>query len=687
MSQSLTEPLAPTTKSPLIVAVMPAYNEAGTIIGVLEKLEQTVDRIFVVDDGSTDGTGDLLAEWVDSRPETRLIRFAKNRGMSAAYYMAFQRLQKDIAAGRLSPDDLILTVDADGQHDPTDIGRLIDNLLTNRLDGVIARRDLSGYSLFKRFGNFVMSAWATLWAGMRYRDVESGFRVFRAGALAEAIKYYRGYRYSETVELAVVLPHLGYRVSNDVLVPVPVQRSRTRVKDGVIDLLAMPAAFWRVFCLRQAPRDIGGWLLYLLPALAIGGVAFIAVDLLIHPIFLAYDSMHNYTHIWFISEQIFDHARIPLRITSLDSGRAIAFPYALVPYLLGATVFPVVGDWGVVLLMAIATVGTVWAAGLARPVMKSPWFMLLFLMNPFFIDAIYAFQFATMWSFAFFFLFIWAFERDRRLLAAALLWLAISSHWIVGGLALILYGLNLVFLDRQRLRPLVMLSLPVGVALLPFAWMVLLTPSVHENTVITIVISIFDSLLRRESVILAPLVFALFAPLILKYYRPALLTFGVVLAAGVSLATIPFGFAEGSYPGAIMNSSNIYASFFASPQFQPGAVYRVLEPDDREDGMYRFVRHGAILGNEFFSESTFRRNWVESQYQCFLAFKSVDYVVVEKAYGRYHLNEQPLLDGLVSRGQASVIYRPSSGKFTAYDIRPFVAARSKPKSLSECHVY
>ena len=54
--------------------------------------------------------------------------------------------------------------------------------------------------------------------------------------------YYRGYKYSETVEVAVVLCRLGYRVRNDILVPVPVFRSRTRMYDVFIDLGAIPLA-------------------------------------------------------------------------------------------------------------------------------------------------------------------------------------------------------------------------------------------------------------------------------------------------------------------------------------------------------------------------------------------------------------------------------------------------------------
>jgi hypothetical protein len=170
--------------------------------------------------------------------------------MSAAYYLAFAQIAERIGAGELAEDDLVLTVDADGQHELGALPELVRLARQERLDALLVRRDLSGYPFYKRLGNTLLSNWASLWAGSRLLDVESGFRVFRAGALAHALQYYRGYKYSETVEVAVVLCRLGYRVRNDVLVPVPVYRSRTRLADAVIDLVMIVVAAYRV----QRPR-------------------------------------------------------------------------------------------------------------------------------------------------------------------------------------------------------------------------------------------------------------------------------------------------------------------------------------------------------------------------------------------------------------------------------------------------
>jgi glycosyltransferase involved in cell wall biosynthesis len=234
------EPIAPRR-----IAVVPAYNEEPTVKGVLERLYPLVDELLVVDDGSTDNTREVIEKWLPEHVEAWMLSFDDNQGMSAAYYLAFTDLRQRIATGEIGESDLVFTVDADGQHELSVLDELRDTAIAQGLDALIVQRDLSTYPLYKRVGNWVMSAWASLWAGHRLRDVESGYRIFRAGALAEALDYYKGYRYSETVEVAVVLCRLGYRVRNDVKVPVPVFRSRTRFVDAAIDLAMIPVAAYR----------------------------------------------------------------------------------------------------------------------------------------------------------------------------------------------------------------------------------------------------------------------------------------------------------------------------------------------------------------------------------------------------------------------------------------------------------
>ncbi len=104
---------------------------------------------------------------------------------------------------------------------------------------------MSYHGQVKRTGNAVLELVGVAMVRPALHRRESGYRIFRLGALADALGYYRGYSYSETVEVAVVLGRLGYRVRNDVLVPIPVSRSRTRMRDAAIDALAIPLAMLR----------------------------------------------------------------------------------------------------------------------------------------------------------------------------------------------------------------------------------------------------------------------------------------------------------------------------------------------------------------------------------------------------------------------------------------------------------
>jgi glycosyltransferase involved in cell wall biosynthesis len=229
------------------IAVVPAYNEEPTVGEILVKLHHLVDELVVVDDGSVDQTRAEIESVLPSLPHCRMLCFDENRGMSAAYYLAFTDLRRRMRAGELDADDLVYTIDADGQHDLDVLDDLHRQMVDEQLDALLVRRDLSTYPLYKQAGNGLLSWWATLWAGgVKLHDVESGYRIFRLGALADALTYYRGHKYSETVEVAVVLGRLGYRVRNDVLVPVPIYRSRTRMIDVVIDLAAIPLAAIRV---------------------------------------------------------------------------------------------------------------------------------------------------------------------------------------------------------------------------------------------------------------------------------------------------------------------------------------------------------------------------------------------------------------------------------------------------------
>jgi hypothetical protein len=664
--------VAPAPRSRRVVAVVPAYNEESTVAQVLERLHPLVDHIVAVDDGSTDATRQRLLAWVQDREGVHLLLFDRNRGLSAAYRAAFRLLAKLRERGELSDDDIVVTVDADGQHDPSDVGRLVSALEEDGYDAVIARRDLKGYSLLKRAGNWLLSLWASLWAGRRLTDVESGLRAFRLGVLLACLPYYRGWRYSETVELAVVLCRLGYRVLDGPQVTVPVRRSRTSIGDGLVDFLVMPLAWWRTWAGQGRPAGLPLFLSYLLPLPFLLGVAFVVFDLLWHPLFLGDDSAHHYAHIWFVGRYLAQHRTLPLHFPLLEGGRAMAFPYGLPIYVVGGLLHLALGDRAVGLMMALALVGVLGAAALLRPVLRRPWLLALLLLNPFLVDAVYAFQLTTIWCACFFLLWAWAVEWRRPLLATPLLWLTVASHPVVGIPAVAGYS-SYAWLRRREALPSVLASVALSApALAPVIWMTLHTPALSEAPLGTVAASVADSLSRRLTIFALPIAAGEAWPWLRQRYLPV---FGAGLAAlgiGVALATGPVQVhpGVGSYYGALHGERHIYDEFLASDAFRPGAVYRVLEPNEREDGMYRLIQHGAVLAHEFFSESEQHRNWPSlADYRCYLARKEVDYVAVERDFQRqFHTNEAALLGELLAQGEAQVAYVDPAGRFIIYDV-------------------
>jgi peptidoglycan/xylan/chitin deacetylase (PgdA/CDA1 family) len=220
-----------------------------------------VDELVVVDDGSTDGTSREIARVLATWDRATVISLARNKGVSAAYDAAFSRLAERLANGELDDDDLVITIDADGQHVPGDIDAFVEMADALGLDALVACRDLSYQSRYKRIGNWLMTKWASLWAGIPLHDVECGFRLVRLGALSDCIRYVRGFRYSQPAQLAVVMGRLGYRVRNDVQISIPVSRSRTHLRNAALHAAAIPWSALRVMASLtrdEAPRGEKG---------------------------------------------------------------------------------------------------------------------------------------------------------------------------------------------------------------------------------------------------------------------------------------------------------------------------------------------------------------------------------------------------------------------------------------------
>jgi glycosyltransferase involved in cell wall biosynthesis len=152
------------------VLVIPAYNESATIREVVQGALQHLDTVIVVDDGSSDGTVEKLADL----PVT-LHRHTENQGKAASLWNGMQVALKLGATW-------IVTMDGDGQHDPADLPRLLmaaqahpDRLV---IGSRLWNRDAIPKARYRanRFANFWI-AWAS---GQAIEDSQSGFRVYPA---------------------------------------------------------------------------------------------------------------------------------------------------------------------------------------------------------------------------------------------------------------------------------------------------------------------------------------------------------------------------------------------------------------------------------------------------------------------------------------------------------------------------
>lgn len=155
--------------------VMPCYNERHTIREIVRRVtEQPYDiELLVVDDGSTDGTRELLLELASQHAEIKLLFQPKNQGKGAALRRGFTE-----ATG-----DIVLVQDADLEYDPRDYATLLAPILDGKADVVYGSRFLGGPHRVLYFWHSVANSMLTTMSNMltdlNLTDMETCYKVFR----------------------------------------------------------------------------------------------------------------------------------------------------------------------------------------------------------------------------------------------------------------------------------------------------------------------------------------------------------------------------------------------------------------------------------------------------------------------------------------------------------------------------
>jgi len=163
-----------------LLTALPVFNEVNMVNHVLDEVLQHCDQVLVVDDGSTDGSSDLLAE----RKDIALIQHPSNRGYGAALVSAFNYAIEH-------QFDLLVTIDCDGQHQPQRIQQFAETIISTGADIVSGSRYLANFEndtpppLDRRSINEEVTRTLNQRLGFNLTDAFCGFKAYRVAALKQ----------------------------------------------------------------------------------------------------------------------------------------------------------------------------------------------------------------------------------------------------------------------------------------------------------------------------------------------------------------------------------------------------------------------------------------------------------------------------------------------------------------------
>jgi glycosyltransferase involved in cell wall biosynthesis len=188
--------------------VIPVYNEVATVGEVVRRVRaaDVPTEIILVDDGSTDGTRELIGSWPPA-PDLKIVLHEKNQGKGAALKTGFAR-----ATG-----DVVIVQDADLEYDPAEFLKLIQPIVENQADAVFGSR-FNGSSqrvlyFWHSIGNYALTRFSNAMTNLNLSDMETCYKAFRRDVIQKIGPTLQEQRFGTEPELTAKVASLpGIRI-------------------------------------------------------------------------------------------------------------------------------------------------------------------------------------------------------------------------------------------------------------------------------------------------------------------------------------------------------------------------------------------------------------------------------------------------------------------------------------------
>ncbi len=358
-------------------------------------------------------------------------------------------------------------------------------------------------------------------------------------------------------------------------------------------------------------------------------------------------------HVWYVAHDLWHHGRLPWRMPVLAHGEAYAYPYGFVNWTTAALFWPLFGNWVVTLWTVIGTVGCIVATYVAFPELRRGWWSAAVLANPAILEALLFGQQSFAWGAMFLLFGVAAWRRGHRGWAVVLVGVGQANHAAIVlpiGILLVLAYLPFSPDRRETLRYYALAC----VLSLPAVWLVFASPTTGQTSTGHKISDFLITLGPR--VIVAGLPFI--CVLLKSTGRRALAPLGVALALIGQLGfEIPLNVGQ-QWSALVHTGADTAAleAYLHSPEFVPGATYRVLRGGDGKLGLYDVLRAGGHLDSEMFPESMAMKSFANpSEYASLLCSRHVDRMVHDVSYdSARHTNEAVMIDALERAPAAGV---------------------------------